>query len=99
MADAVEKTVTAKHDCLRANAAVDLQPSIEHTAAENLRWATEQAHTAHREQSVLVARTQRRYGAARKMRNGFTTALTLFDTALTLFGEIRGLSRQLRHRS
>jgi transposase len=63
LAEAVEKTVAAHHDFLRANAAVDLEPIIERTAAEDLRRAAEQAHTARREQSVLVARTKSRYEA------------------------------------
>ncbi|WAM19537.1 ISL3 family transposase (plasmid) [Rhodococcus sp. JS3073] len=63
LAEAVEKTVAAHYGCLRANAAVDPEPIIERTAAEDLRRAAEQAHTARREQSVLVARTKRRYEA------------------------------------
>ncbi|MGV9864084.1 transposase [Rhodococcus koreensis] len=63
LAEAVEKTVAAQHGCLRANAAVDPEPIIDRTAAEGLRRAAEQAHTARREQSVLVARTKRRYEA------------------------------------
>ncbi|MFC9769312.1 ISL3 family transposase [Rhodococcus jostii] len=63
LAEAVEKTVAAHHGCLRANTAVDPEPIIERTAAEDLRRAAEQAHTARREQSVLVARTKRRYEA------------------------------------
>lgn len=63
LAEAVEKTVAAHHGCLHANAAVDPETIIERTAAEDLRRAAEQAHTARREQSVLVARTKSRYEA------------------------------------
>ena len=61
LAEYVEKTVAAHHDCLRQDNDIPPEVPAEADGAADLIEAAEAAHTERKENSALVARTKARY--------------------------------------
>lgn len=65
----MEKTVAAHHHCLKKEPELELEPSIERTASEQLRIVAEQVHATRQENSILAVRTKRRFEAITNLKN------------------------------